>query len=158
MDGDVGAEQLTEALTELARAREAMGKAADDFGNAKAALERTAEHIAMQEARSIRDGAAVMAKNAELNVRELSLREWELTGDKHPGGRVTIREGKSYEVDEDTVTLWARDVAPILLRLDRDKAVKYAANVGPVPGIEMIASVTAAIDGDLSGLLKEGTG
>lgn len=148
-------ETLRGALVELAQARWALAGHAAEVTEKEQSIASSPAGLRLASARERLVAAKQAEAEATRSVRELAYREWELTGDKHPGGHVTMREGKSYEVDEDTATLWARDVAPVLLKLDTAMAVKYAEHVGQIPGVERVERVTAAIDRDLSDLLKE---
>lgn len=149
------ARQLGDALVELAQARPTLLSAVECRLLTIAEIEKTAAHRNYQAAEEALRLAQTRVRDLETCVRELAIEEWALTDDKHPSGYVTIRQGRAFDVDENVALTWAKTNAPALLALDRSYALKYARHVEPVPGITETVTITAAIDKDLSALLKE---
>ncbi len=149
-------DDLKRSLATLASQRAIVARLETRRDEMRADLQALPEYLLLQEAESYLKIAVNNEAAAASAVRELALAAYAETRDKHPGGAVTIRVGKTANVTHDD---WAKEWAiqhnhPDVLKVDAKAIGKLALAGIPVDGVTIEETVTAAIDKDLSAFLE----
>jgi hypothetical protein len=147
---------MSDTLNDLAR-NVALARQEEDKSKAvlKVYVDSFEAEESTVEARRWLKEASDTARQAEFDLRLVTLRAWETDGNKHQPG-VTIRMVKKVIYAPQDALNWAIE-HKMFLKLNETAFERFAKDAPPnMPFVMVNEEPTAAIDSDLSAFLKDG--